>query len=109
MMQNISLPNHSRELRTIAALLIFVVIMASDCLTSWQIWALGGIELNPVIVPVTEYLLQIKIAVIALVIIAAVIAEHYIPGVGWTAPALSSVIPAIAVMSNISVLLSAVI
>ena len=89
---------------TIAALVAFAVLTILDCLTTRSILGAGGIELNPVMAPLIDFILPIKIGAIVGVSAIAILCEKAKPGAGPVAFALPAICTMIPVAWNLTVL-----
>jgi hypothetical protein len=94
---------------TIIALIAFAVLTALDCLTTWNILSAGGVELNPIMAPVIEFLLLIKMGAILAVSAIAILCERARPGAGPVVYALPAICTGIPVVWNLSVISGGVI
>jgi hypothetical protein len=86
------------------ALVCFVALTAGDILTTWSILAAGGIELNPLMAPVIDHIVLIKIAAVALVAGITIQCERSLPGAGPVAPGLAAGVTCLPVVHNLAVL-----
>lgn len=80
---------------------ILAVFTAADVVTT-KLWlARGATEANPVLAPVIEYLVPIKIAFLVVVAVVIITVERESRGDGWVPPAAASAITFVAVLNNV--------
>ena len=80
---------------------ILTIFTAADVVTTEMWLSRGYSEANPILAPVIEYLIPIKIAFLAVVAVVIILVERESSGGGWVPPAAASVITFAAVLNNI--------
>jgi len=90
------IPKFQNRGATIAGYLLFAILTVADVVSSKLIFAAGGVELNPVLSPISDQLVAVKALALVGVTLWALWCEKKYPGAGYSvfwAAALITLLP----------------